>query len=192
MELELKRTALILTSSVSNLKRLWVCRLQFEALPLNDVIMVCKRWSCRGWQLISQHWHKSAANENYSGWFVLPCSAAHKQTDAAGAHTREENTDEHKGQSGAELSGGGQEVNRKQWNISELSAPRHPPRRPIYTHNDQIIPLFTNLCWHLHMFTSIYNIYEYLLTYIGQTHTFTNNIYVPYFPHHLIMHIVNE
>lgn len=38
--------------------------------------MVCKRWSGRGrrssWQPISPRWHQTAANENYSGWFVFP------------------------------------------------------------------------------------------------------------------------
>lgn len=48
-----------------------------EAAPLNGVIMVCKRWSCSGWQPISHCWHQTAANESYSGWFVSPCSTTH-------------------------------------------------------------------------------------------------------------------
>lgn len=79
------------------------------------------------WQLISQRWHKTAANENYSGWFVFPCSTTHTHTFThthIHAHTREENISEHKGQSRAEISGGRQEVDIKQWNISPSSSQR--------------------------------------------------------------------
>lgn len=106
----------------------------WEALALNGVIIVGKRWSCRGrpradsWSLSADTkllLMRTTAGDLFSPVLQRTHIQINRYTHTfTHTHTGEENISEHKGQSRAEISGGRQEVDIKQWNISPSSTRR--------------------------------------------------------------------